>query len=598
MASVWEELKRRNVVRVAIAYAIVSWLILQIADVLTPLLRLPEWVGGFVFLLLVIGFLLALILSWAYELTPEGLKKEKDVERSESITHVTGRKLDFVIIAMLVVALGYFSYDKFVLDPSRDAELVQTTTEAVTLRAAETGKSEIPDKSIAVLAFVNMSDDPGNEYFSDGLSEEILNLLARIPGLKVIGRTSSFAFKGKNEDLRIIGQALGVNTLLEGSVRKSGDEIRITAQLIDTSDASHIWSETYDRTLSDIFAVQDDVAAAVVESLRVTLLGELPKAQRTDPEAYSLFLQSNAPARRMTKESTDEAIRLLTQALAIDPEYAAGWAALARVQTNQAYDGQVAPKKGYARAEASARRALSLDPNSAIAIMVLGAVEMLLRWDFEKAGKWFNKARKVAPGRSMSLNALAIWTELLGQAEAALALYQEAVDRDPLNVTYLSNLALSNIRTGRFDIARLHIEAMKQILPDHNEIPGRSALLEYRLGNFEETLLYSDQWESPDHRLRACAFHSLGRFSEAEAVLEDLQQRETPPAFAIAHVYTCWGEEEKAFEWLERAYEERDPSLIWLRANTEMQNLHHDPRWEALLQKLGISDEHVEKLGL
>jgi len=593
MASVWGELKRRNVVRVAVAYVIVAWLLLQVSATLVPALYLPEWFHSGVALLLILGFPVALIFAWAFQLTPEGLKKDKDIHRSQSTRKITGGKLDYLIIGVLMVAVGFIVYDKFVLDPSPEAELVRT--EAVTQQAAETGKSEIPDKSIAVLAFVNMSDDPGNEYFSDGLSEEILNLLARIPNLKVIGRTSSFSFKGKNEDLRVIGAALGVSTLLEGSVRKSGDEIRITAQLIDTSDASHIWSETYDRTMSDVFAIQDDVAAAVVEALRVTLLGELPKAQRTDPEAYALFLQSIPPRRRSTKEGSEEAIRLLTQALAIDPEYAAGWAALSIVQVNQAVTHEVAPKKGYARAEASALRALNLDPSRANAMVVLGGVELFLRWNFETAGQWFNKARDVAPGNSGPLGALAIWTGILGQTEAALALYQESVDRNPLSGTALSNLALANITAGRFDIARSNIEAMKQNAPEDNEIPFRLALLEYYQGNFEEVLRYTDLWESPGHRLRACAFHGLGRFSEAEAELEALLQLERP--YNVALVYTCWDDEDRAFEWLERAYEEHDPGLIRLRANRTFQNLQHDPRWEALLQKLGISDEHAAKLG-
>jgi len=249
MASVWGELKRRNVVRVAIAYAIVAWLILQLSDVLAPMLSLPEWIGKLVLFILLIGFPLALIFAWAFELTPEGVKREKNVTRDQSITHATGRRLNTVIIAVLTIAVALFSFDKFVLGPAAP----DSTTSVLEPIAAE-----IP-QSIAVLPFVNMSSDPEQEYFSDGLSEEILNLLAKIPDLKVIGRTSSFAFKGKNQDLRAIGEALGARTVLEGSVRNSGERVRITAQLIDTSDGTHLWSEAYDRTITDVFAVQDDV---------------------------------------------------------------------------------------------------------------------------------------------------------------------------------------------------------------------------------------------------------------------------------------------------------------------------------------------------
>ena len=268
MGRLIQELKRRNVIRVAVAYAVSAWLLIQVSDTVFPMLKLPEWTATFVAVLLIIGFPIALIFAWAYELTPEGIKLEKHVVRDESISHLTGRKLDFAVIATLVVALGYFAFDKFVLDPSRDAELMQTTAEVVIEQATETGKSGIPDKSIAVLPFVNMSSDPEQEYFSDGISEELLNVLAKIPGLRVAARTSSFQFKGENRDIIDIGQQLNVALVLEGSVRKAGLQIRITAQLIDARNGFHLWSETYDRELENIFAVQDEISAAIVGALK------------------------------------------------------------------------------------------------------------------------------------------------------------------------------------------------------------------------------------------------------------------------------------------------------------------------------------------
>jgi TolB-like protein len=258
--AIFDELRRRNVFRVAAAYLVISWLLMQVADTLAPALHLPESVNSAVLFFLILGFPLALFFAWAFELTPEGLKREKDVEREHSITRLTGRKLDRFIIICLAAALGYFAYDRFVSPAPGRGETSESSPHDIVA-------SKAPRQSIAVLPFVNMSGDPDNEYFSDGLSEEILNLLARIPDLKVIGRTSSFAFKGKNEDLRAIGEALDVVTVLEGSVRKSGDRVRITAQLIDVADGSHIWSDTYDRTMVDIFAIQDDVAGAIKEAL-------------------------------------------------------------------------------------------------------------------------------------------------------------------------------------------------------------------------------------------------------------------------------------------------------------------------------------------
>ena len=282
--SFFSELKRRNVFKVAAAYIIVGWLLLQVSDTLVPALHLPEWFHSGVAFLLIIGFPLAVIFAWAFEMTPDGLKREKEVDRSQSITRVTGQKLNNALIGMLVLALGYFVIDKFVLDPRRDAELVQNNqSEKLQEAGADVqGGEEFGNKSIAVLPFVNMSDDGANEYFSDGLSEELLNLLAKIPDLKVAARTSSFQFKGKTGDIESIATQLKVANVLEGSVRKSGNQVRITAQLIKADDGYHLWSETYDRTLENIFAVQDEIAAAVVDALKVHCW-DLPLQSRGKP---------------------------------------------------------------------------------------------------------------------------------------------------------------------------------------------------------------------------------------------------------------------------------------------------------------------------
>ena len=236
----FEELKRRNVVRVGVVYLIAAWLLAQVADLMLENFHAPEWVIQAILVVLIIGFPIALIFAWAFEMTPEGIKKEKDVDRSESITHVTGRKIDFTIIGVMALALTYFIYDKFLATP--DIATVATAP-------AEVAEPLEKEKSIAVLPFVNMSGDAENEYFSDGISEEILNALAKVKELKVAGRTSSFSFKGQNQDLRQIGETLGVEHILEGSVRKDGNQIRITAQLIQVEDGFHLWSESYDREL-------------------------------------------------------------------------------------------------------------------------------------------------------------------------------------------------------------------------------------------------------------------------------------------------------------------------------------------------------------
>ncbi|MCZ6810108.1 MAG: adenylyl cyclase, partial [Proteobacteria bacterium] len=255
MSSLFNELKRRNVFRVALVYIVAAWLLLQVADVVLNNIESPNWVFQTILLLVTLGFPFAVIFAWAFELTPEGLKKEKDVDRSQSITQVTGRKLDFTIIAVLVLALGYFAYDKFRIDSGQGETLATASTQA-----EESSETDTPEMSIAVLPFVNMSSDPEQEFFSDGISEELLNMLAQFPGLRVAARTSSFQFKGTNQDIAKIADTLNVAHILEGSVRKSGTKLRITAQLIKAADGFHLWSHSYDRELDDIFAVQDEIA--------------------------------------------------------------------------------------------------------------------------------------------------------------------------------------------------------------------------------------------------------------------------------------------------------------------------------------------------
>ena len=272
--SLFNELKRRNVFKVAIAYIIVAWLLLQVSDTLVPALHLPDWFLSGVAFLLILGFPVSIIFAWAFELTPEGLKREREIERAESITRATGRKLEFIIIGFLVLALAFFAYDKFVLSTERDSARVEATDE---IARAQAEKAQFSDRSIAVLPFVNMSADKEQEYFADGLSEELLNLLAQTHGLDVTARTSSFAFKGQNRNISEIAEILKVKTVLEGSVRRADNRLRITAKLINASDGYNLWSQSYDREMTDVFELQEDIAQEIITALRGQLdTGEMP----------------------------------------------------------------------------------------------------------------------------------------------------------------------------------------------------------------------------------------------------------------------------------------------------------------------------------
>ncbi len=314
------ELRRRNVVRVAILYAIVGWLVLQVADLAMPRLGIPPWGVSLVIMLVVLGFPLALVLAWAFEVTPEGIKRTHEVEHHESITHLTGRKLDFLIIGVLAAALLFVVVDSYVL---RERGISRTK--------APSAQSGATLTSIAVLPFVDMSQAKDQEYLTDGISEELLNVLARVEGFKVAGRTSAFAFKGRDDDLRTIGQKLGVENILEGSVRKQGDRIRVTAQLVKAADGYHLWSDTYDRQLGDVFAIQDDIARQVVGAIRRTLGRDsatqavaLPDEQRptSNVEAYTHFLRGQHLLRPRERTGMEAALKEFERAVALDPAFA------------------------------------------------------------------------------------------------------------------------------------------------------------------------------------------------------------------------------------------------------------------------------------
>ncbi len=361
--SFYHELKRRNVFRVGIAYGITAWLIAQMAGLAAASFFAPAWVMKMIITVLILGLPVAMVLAWAYELTPEGLRRESDAEVGGSTAQATASKLDRAITIALVVAVAYFAFDKFVLDPRRDAAMLESTASEFAESVTESAVSE-DEKSIAVLPFVNMSADPEQEYFADGLSEEILNLLAKIPRLKVIGRTSSFAFKGKDEDLRDIGRNLGVKTILEGSVRKSGDRVRITAQLIDATDGAHLWSETYDRTMTEIFSVQDDVAAAIIDALHLHVGIAPSRGHPTESaEAYTLFLRAKS---LLGVHDGPGATPLLEQATRLDPDFAEAHELLAFTYWTRS--GTDLPfEAGIALSRKAAAAALAIDPDLAFA---------------------------------------------------------------------------------------------------------------------------------------------------------------------------------------------------------------------------------------
>ena len=417
MRSFVGELRRRNVLRAGALYAAGVWALAQGIAQLGPAFGVPDWGTRWFVIAAVIGFPFWIAFAWFYEFTPEGLKRESEVEPDESITHHTGRKLDFAIIGVLAIAVVLLVTDRFVLRHGVNEE----------------GTIPIAEHSIAVLPFVDMSSGKDQEYFSDGISEELLNLLAKIPQLQVTARTSSFSFKGKEIAIPEIARTLHVANVLEGSVRKAGNSVRITAQLINAVTDTHLWSQTYDRKLDDIFAIQDEIAADVVKQLKLTLLGAAPKARTTDPEAYALYLQAVQLGRQGTAEAFKASDALYRKVLAIDPHYAPAWAALAENFYREADLGLISEKEGYGQAREAATKALAIDPDYAPAHTQLGYIAEGDN-DLADAAQHLERALVLDPADLDVLRVSATLLESLGRLDEALALEEALVRRDPVNV--------------------------------------------------------------------------------------------------------------------------------------------------------------------
>lgn len=593
--SLFTELKRRNVFRVALLYLVAGWIILQVADVGISLLGLPASTGKLVFLLLAIGFPLVMIFSWAYEITPEGLKKESEVDRSLSVTQHTAKKLDAAVIVLLVLGIVALGLDRLMPRQVVAPAAIPAGTEAT--QAAE--NSAASDQSIAVLPFVNMSADAENGYFSDGLSEELLNLLAKIPQLKVAARTSAFRFKDSDASIEEIARQLNVAHVLEGSVRKSGDDIRITAQLIDATDGYHLWSHTWDRTLTDVFAIQDEIAASVVSALRLSLLDDLPHAAKTSPEAFELFLRAKQAANLFTREGQEQTIALLTQALAIDPEYAEAWTELGRAHTNMAGQAFVSAADGYPRAQAANERALTLDPMNARALANTAWIAMYWERDFSKAARLLARAKALEPASPSVLNTYAVLNYVFSRGDAAVSLYNEALSVDPLAGSVLANLAGTYLNEGRLEDSQAMANRMFELEPASRWVPVFEGWLHHQRGDLEAAL---DQFSDKAGPLavfgRVAAYYDLGNDTESDIALEELKAMRNTDLF-VASCYGYRGEIDAAFEWLERAYDNRDASIIEIRMyKIGLSSLHDDPRWDDMLAKIGITDEVANSIDL
>ena len=430
--SLFEELKRRNVFRVGLAYAISAWILLQVVDLVLENISAPEWVMQVFMLAVAIGFPIALIFAWAFEMTPDGIKMEKDVDRSQSITQVTAHRMNRNIIIALVIAVVLLLVDKFTPESSTDVEPAAAQVESVEGPAVQ---AEDDEKSIAVLPFVDMSPDGDQAYFADGSSEEILNVLVKTHTLKVAGRTSSFQFRGRSEDLRTIGEKLGVEHILEGSIRKANNRIRITAQLVTANDGFHLWSETYERELTDIFAIQDEIARSITDALAIELnladnSTSLVSVSTSNMDSYDRYLEARGLIAQRLNFS--RAIELLNEAVHLDPGFAAGWAANAQAHSLAIYYLDIDRDETKNTAEAMALKALEIDPNLSMAHSVLGDIYRD-RYHWQKAKESYLHALALNPDE---IEANEQFAQMLWRAsyfDEALKYSSRATDLDPLS---------------------------------------------------------------------------------------------------------------------------------------------------------------------
>ena len=481
---------------------------------------------------------------------------------------------------------------------------VASGTRAVPAAAPEPAQ-DLP--SIAVLPFVNMSRDEENEYFSDGLAEELLNLLAKIRGLRVAARTSSFQFKGKHEDLAVIGRKLNVATLLEGSVRKAGNRVRIGVQLVKMSDGYQLWSETYDRTLDDIFAVQDEIAQAVVKELRTTLMGGTPDTDATsqvraevaaaaqgrgsNSEAHRLYLQARFLLDRLNQSETERAIGHLREALRLDPTYALAWVCLAQAHANQAGWGWASVDEATAAAREAVARALALAPDLPEAIVLVGRIQVSYDHDWKAAATSCRRALELAPGNADVLSAAGSLAMYEGRAGEAIELMQRAVEQDPLSSIRYSQLGFSLRLAQRYAEAEVAYRKSLELAPQRVAAHLVLAIVLCEAGRLDEALLEAKAEPAPWARLTGLAVvhHALGHAAEADAALRQLEAEfAAESAYQIAAVHSVRGDREAMFAWLERAHREHDAGLVMLKCEPVFRPHHDDPRWTVLMRELGF----------
>src|SRR6266436_1411714 len=587
--NVFAELKRRNVYKVAVAYAVVGWLVIQITATIVPALHLSVGLTTAIGVLILLGFPVALVVAWAFEMTPEGMKRTENVSPDEVIPQWSKKKFAALIIGVAIIAAGLLAF-----------QLLRSSRSTITATA--------DTKSIAVLPFVNMSADKNDEYLSDGMTEELINVLSKMPGLRVPGRTSCFAFKGKNEQdiFHQIGDQLHVGTVLEGSVRKAGEKLRVTAQLINVSDGYHLWSKDYDGDVKDILNFQSNVAEQVVQALQVQLGTEaaraLSKKPTENPEAHRLYLLGRYEFGKYSEAGWTSSIRYYEQALKLDPNYALAYCGLA---DTYAYMGGVMmpSKEAVAKEKEFAQKALELDPELPEAHLSL-ACALAGAFDWRNAQIEFDRAIELNPNLAWAYEIYAWFVGGLGRLDEAIAKDKKAIELDPLNSFFQSALAYFLYHARRYDDAIVQIRETLELDP-------ASTLARHLLGccllwkgdtagaiaEFQRSkIVVTGAWYQG---LLGYAYAISGDPPKAEQMLRELEEmakRQYVSSTAFASIYLGLGEKEKALDWLDKSYQDQESACWYLTVDPIYDSVRNEPRFQAILKKLDWNRTTAAKL--
>ena len=578
MSSILHELKRRRVFRTAAFYLAATWLVLQVADLFFDAYGAPAAAMQTLFAVAAIGFPIALVLSWIYDL------RATQPDGSETVPARRVRMLDATIVVLAVLAAGVLAWSQLWAPGMPQAPELPT------------GDTVSAEPSIAVLPLANIDGNPDTDYLADGLTEELLNVLASIPQLRVIARSSAFAFKNSNLDVRELGRQLGVDHVLDGSVRQDGQQLRIAMQFVDTGTGSPLWSVTYDRELVNIFEIQTDIAERIAGTLQLSLLGDpRPIIRRTTPDVYAMYLRALFNYRSLDANNYELAATELKQALELDPDYAPAWSLLSSVLQNQALIGVRDHDDAHNAALAAIDRALGIDPNYAYAISSRAWLAMTYERDYAAAARYFRRAIELAPNEPTILANSGVLARNLGRTERAIELTNRGLDLNPVNASGFTNLSDQLYHARRFSDAIAAAQRSLEIAPGNPT--GLVNLAAARL--FAEdpaaTLELAESFNIDFYRLffSALALSDLGQHEEANTALDSLiTDFATQRAGYIAAVHAYRGESDAAFHWLQRAIDERQ-RVLGMRTEPLFQSLHEDPRWIRVLEQLGLSDAQV-----